>query len=703
MLPHAVGSLKTSTCSLQSPLSPHYYQEGDLLIGGIITVMGSKMQMEFQFDKRPLGTLFECRIMNLRTYQNLLAFVFAIKEINENPYLLPNISLGFQVIDPCFTEGKALIGMFDILSGIEDLVLNYRCGNIPNLIGFLDGMSSKISIMLIRIFGFYNIPQISYSTMDSLLSDKAQFPSFYRTVPNENVQFQAIAKLIQYFGWTWIGIFVPDNESGLKASQALQKELAKSNACVAFLEFLPYHDSLNERKKLDIVETLRTTLATVIIAYGDKDYMFTLQIILYIFPIPEKLHKYLKKISFTNNVGGAVQFDEHGDMRLGFDVLNWIVFPNESLHAVKVGQFDPSSSNQLLINKTLIRWSPTFNQTPNSTCSETCLPGYRKSSKKSSSSCCYICVPCSEGEISNNTNMDVCSKCPITEWPNEEKAMCIPKVVTYLSYEEPLGTCLALASVTLFMMTCSVTVIFLKYRNTPVVKANNRDLSYILLLSLKMCFLCPFLFIGLPTNMACLLRRPVFGITFTIAVSSILAKTIVVFIAFNATRPGGKLNQWIKSRWPNCIVLFCTMFQFLICVFWLGKSPPFPYYNMADNIGEILAECKDSSFAGLYCVLGYMGILAIASFILAFLARNLPDIFNEAKFITFSMLVFCSVWMSFIPAYLSSKGKYVVAVEIFAILTSSAGLLGLIFLPKCYIILIRSDQNVIKHLKRNDK
>lgn len=401
-------------------------------------------------------------------------------------------------------------------------------------------------------------------------------------------------------------------------------------------------------------------------------------------------------------MGGVVQFDEHGDMHSAFNILNWIVFPNETLHAIKVGQYDPSSFNQLLINEPLIRWNTSFNQTPSSTCSEDCIPGYRKSLKESHSSCCYNCVPCSEGEISNDTNMDVCTKCSITEWPNEEKVMCVPKVVIYLSHEEPLGKCLEQISIILFLLTCLVTIIFFRHRKTPIVKANNIDLSYILLVSLKMSFLCPLLFIGLPTNVTCLLRQPVFGITFSIAVSSILAKTIVVFIAFSVTRPGSKLSRWIQSRWPNCIVLFCTLFQIIICVIWLGKSPPFPFYNMDENVGNILAECKDVSSVGLYCVLGYMGFLAFASFIIAFLARNLPDIFNEAKFITFSMLVFCSVWMSFIPAYLSSKGKYGVAVEIFAILTSSAGLLGFIFVPKCYIILIKSDLNIIKNLKINN-
>ncbi|XP_078525645.1 vomeronasal type-2 receptor 26-like isoform X2 [Lissotriton helveticus] len=367
-------------------------------------------------------------------------------------------------------------------------------------------------------------------------------------------------------------------------------------------------------------------------------------------------------------------------------------------HAAIIG--DAGSTRSIALARILGLYR--YPQVPASVCSPSCPPGFRKATIPTKPICCYQCVPCLRGEISNQTDSTECLKCPWDHWSNEKRIRCIPKVTEFLSYMDTFGAILAAVSLLSSSIPVAILGLYIHYRSTPIVKASNCYLSYLLLLSLNMCFLCSLAFIGYPSTEKCLLRQAGFGITFALCVSCVLAKTIMVVIAFNATKPNSDLRRWVGPQLSYTIIFFCTLIQILLCSVWLVVAPPFPVYNTHTHPGIITVECHEGSAIAFWCMLGYLGFLATISFAIAFLARNLPNSFNEAKLITFSMLAFLSVWISFIPAYLSTNGKYMVAMEIFAILSSSLSLVFCIFFPKCFIILFRPNRNTKAYLMGRD-
>uniref|UniRef100_A0A3B4CEI2 G-protein coupled receptors family 3 profile domain-containing protein n=1 Tax=Pygocentrus nattereri TaxID=42514 RepID=A0A3B4CEI2_PYGNA len=356
----------------------------------------------------------------------------------------------------------------------------------------------------------------------------------------------------------------------------------------------------------------------------------------------------LNTVNFTTKNGFQVTFDASGDPMATYELINWQVKTDGTLDFVTVGHYDSSKPRGQEFS---------ISRVPVSVCSESCPPGTRKAVQKGKPVCCYDCIACA-GEISNKTAFSIAGA----------------------------------------FVAVSVAAVFYTHRTSPIVRANNSELSFLLLFSLALCFLCSLTFIGRPSEWSCMLRHTAFGITFVLCISCVLGKTIVVLMAFRATLPGSNVMKWFGPPQQRLSVLAFTLIQVLICVFWLTTAPPFPFKNLKHYKERIILECRLGSAIGFWAVLGYIGFLALLCFILAFLARKLPDNFNEAKFITFSMLIFCAVWVTFIPAYVSSPGKFTVAVEIFAILASSFGLIICIFAPKCFIIIFRPEQNNKKHL-----
>ncbi|XP_077169341.1 vomeronasal type-2 receptor 26-like [Paroedura picta] len=865
LLCQSVSSAHSINCTIYDdplPIFHEFYQPGDLVIGEIVSHI-FLLHDSPSFRELPTEKLIDERFSVPKHYQNILALVFAVKEINENPSILPNITLGFHVLSGYYLAKITYKATLSLLSTHNKFIPNFRCDTQKKLIAVIGSRLTEIYASMATTLTNYKIPQFTYESFTPAHGDKILFPSMYEMVPSEVFQYMGVIQLLHHFNWTWIGLLAVDDDNGDKFLQTAMPLLSRNRICYDFILRTPKRTDTDDLidQLLNLMEkypVLVNSKANACFIYGLSTSMYTLRMLLgiaqesslpplskvwiitsqWVFesvslqrvwdtqifhgaisftvhssqppgfqnflqlikpswakgdgfiqdfweqafdcsfkhsdereeskkpctgeeqleslpgtlfemsmtgqsynvynaahavahvlhalytlhfksraPVqqrewrlqnlePWQLHHFLRSIPFNNSAGDTVSFDEHGELRAGFDVTNWVTFSNNSFARVKVGRLDPQAPprDTLILHEDQIVWHRSFNQVvPHSLCNDPCHPGYRKEKKEGEKFCCYNCAPCPEGMISDHKDMDACIKCSKDRYPNKGQNECFPRTLSFLSFKEDLGIIFTVMALSFSVSTSLVLATFMKHQDTPIVKANNRNLSYLLLISLLFCFLCSLLFIGQPGKLTCLLRQTAFGIIFSVALSSVLAKTITVVLAFMATKPGSRARKWLGKRMANSLVLSCTSVQSSFCTLWLSTSPPSPHADTNSLNGIIILECNEGSAVMFYIVLGYMGFLAIVSFTVAFLARKLPDSFNEAKFITFSMLVFCSVWLCFVPTYLSTKGKYMVAVEIFSILASSAGLLVCIFSPKCYIIVLRPKLNVREHIiKRNN-
>ncbi|EHB00469.1 Vomeronasal type-2 receptor 26 [Heterocephalus glaber] len=189
-----------------------------------------------------------------------------------------------------------------------------------------------------------------------------------------------------------------------------------------------------------------------------------------------------------------------------------------------------------------------------------------------------------------------------------------------------MGKKAAVITLSLTVLRGTVIGLFLKHEDTPIIKANDKALSYTLLSSLIFCFLCFLLFIGCSIIATCILQQITLGVVFTVTISTALGKTITIILAFKVTDPGKRMRGLLVSGAPNyTIIPFCSLIQFTLCGIYMRRNPPYIDTDAHSEHGHIIIVCNKGSY-----VLGYLGSLALVSFTVAFLERTLPDTFNEA-------------------------------------------------------------------------
>ena len=208
------------------------FEDKDIILGGLLRVHSN--------NPAPGGG--KCgKLLFDKALEHLEAVLFAIDLVNNDPHILPNIRLGYDIRDTCISENIALDESIDFLLSSGRLQLesckesqSNNVSNKPTVIAVIGAIYSSVSIPVASVFRLFNMPQISFGSTSPLLSNRDLYPYFYRTVPPDNYQAQAMIDLIVSFGWDYVSTIYSNNLYGQPGINEFHNLAKTKGVCIDF-------------------------------------------------------------------------------------------------------------------------------------------------------------------------------------------------------------------------------------------------------------------------------------------------------------------------------------------------------------------------------------------------------------------------------------------------------------------------------------
>uniref|UniRef100_A0A665WFP6 Glutamate metabotropic receptor 4 n=1 Tax=Echeneis naucrates TaxID=173247 RepID=A0A665WFP6_ECHNA len=355
----------------------------------------------------------------------------------------------------------------------------------------------------------------------------------------------------------------------------------------------------------------------------------------------------------------------------------------------------------LYINE--MQWPGGTQEVPSSICSQPCRPGQRKKTVKGIP-CCWHCENCDGYQYQADTY--TCKMCRFDLRPNENHTGCVPIPIVKLEWSSPWAVIPVLIAVLGIMATLFVVITFIRYNDTPIVKASGRELSYVLLTGIFLCYATTFLMISTPNVVICSLRRIFLGLGMSISYAALLTKTNRIYRIFEQGKMSVSAPRFISPASQLVITFSLISMQLLGVCIWFGVDPSQAIIDYEDQrtanpkIARGVLKC-DISDLSLICLLGYSMLLMVTCTVYAIKTRGVPETFNEAKPIGFTMYTTCIVWLAFIPIFFgtsqSAEKMYIQTTTLTISVSLSASVsLGMLYMPKVYVVLFHPEQNVPK-------
>ncbi|XP_039903277.1 taste receptor type 1 member 1 [Simochromis diagramma] len=413
---------------------------------------------------------------------------------------------------------------------------------------------------------------------------------------------------------------------------------------------------------------------------------------------PWELFQQLKHVRFSLE-NTSVYFDANGDPPTGYDIVTWIWRGTDwSLRVV--GSFTPDPIT-LTIDADQIEWcgKEGSRAVPLSICSPPCPTGHKKL-LTGQHKCCFDCQACPAATFLNKSDPVICQPCLPEQWAPPSSEQCLNRTVLLLEWDAPLSIALLFFFATCLLMIFGTAIILLLNLNTPVAKSAGGRTCLLMLAALTAATISSLCHFGQPSPLACIFKQSLFMDSFTVCLACITMRALQVVCIFKfASKLPPAYDKWAKKHGPEFTIFLVSAIMLIISVLRVALDTPRPSMDLEFYEDRIVLECSNTLSVGSGVELAYVSMVSVLCFTFSYMGKDLPANYNEAKCVTFSLMVYMISWISFFTLYLISRDSFTMAAQVFATLFSVLAFLGGYFVPKIYIIVLRPQMNTTAHFQ----
>ncbi|XP_074874077.1 taste receptor type 1 member 3 [Carettochelys insculpta] len=249
-------------------MSAQFTKPGDYTLGGLFPLTMNIMNL----SNRVEPTVVVCERLYTTGLIWALGMKFAIEKINNSTSLLPGIELGYDIHDTCLEPVVTIQSSLLFLTQKGSTGIKVLCNYTDyqtQVTAVIGPYVSDLALITAKLFGFFLLPQVSYGATSEKLSQEDYYPSFFRTVPSDMKQSEALVQLLDKFDWNWIAALGSEDEYGREGLSSFSTLATEQGICIAYEALIPADPSAQDLRKLEkIIKNINETQVNVIVLFS---------------------------------------------------------------------------------------------------------------------------------------------------------------------------------------------------------------------------------------------------------------------------------------------------------------------------------------------------------------------------------------------------------------------------------------------------